>query len=109
MSSGDYTVTRAKSAQNFGSRSKFYVFKTKIQKYLLKKNEKVKKKSELSCIRNIGYQINLVSEMSGIRKIGYQKYRVLEILDIRNIGYHKYGVSEAEILGIRHHTRYIGY
>ena len=28
--------TRAKSAQNFGFKSKFYVFKTKIQKYLFK-------------------------------------------------------------------------
>ena len=33
-------ITRAKSAQNFGSQSKFYVFKTKIQKYPLKSHEK---------------------------------------------------------------------
>jgi len=35
--------TRAKSAQNFGSKSKFYVFKIKIQKYPLKKSQKDQK------------------------------------------------------------------
>ena len=36
-------LTRAKSAQNFGSKSKFYVFKIKIQKYPLKKSQKDQK------------------------------------------------------------------
>ena len=35
-------ITRAKSAQNFGSKSKFYVFKTKIQKYPLEKSQKIR-------------------------------------------------------------------
>ena len=39
--------TRAKSAQNFDSQRKFYVFKTKIEKYPLKKSQKNQKQSQI--------------------------------------------------------------
>ena len=40
-------LTRAKSAQNFGFKSKFYVFKTKIQKCLLISHKNFQKSSEI--------------------------------------------------------------
>jgi len=70
--------TRAKSAQNFSSKSKFYVFKIKIQKYPLKK---VTKRSEI--VQNS--QKYYASEILGLRNIGSQKYRISEILGLRNI------------------------
>ena len=79
------TKTRAKSAQNFGSKSKFFVRNIRHQKYWV---------AEILSLRNIGSQKYQVSEISGLRNIGYQKYWISEILGLRNIGSQKYLFSK---------------